>query len=209
MRKGTVGRSPQPQPKRRGQADSGEDDDGHRKPSWMIPGSPDYLAIKVLVVEGRCAQRVDKKGKIIGDPDVYVRLSYYGNKWETQLMRNNTAPKWNEAFEIPIPPDRRNALGELEIKVWDMLDKKKEIFMGEPRGGLTHWPRGYATGDYGGVNYEYVEPRRYKLKGGATSKDARGDVVIGRLTLRVGMVLPKKKKYQWDESKGERTTESL
>ena len=45
------------------------------------------------------------------------------------------------------------------------------------------------------MNYEYVEPRRYKLKGGATSKDARGDVVIGRLTLRVGIILPKKKKY--------------
>src|SRR5690242_13670003 len=99
MRKGTGGRSPQSQSNRLGLADSDEDDDGHQKPSWMVPGSPDYLAIKVLVVEGRCAQRVDKKGKVIGDPDAYVRLSYYGNKWETQVLRNNTAPKWNEAFE--------------------------------------------------------------------------------------------------------------
>jgi hypothetical protein len=51
------------------------------------------------------------------------------------------------------------------------------------------------SGDYGGVNYEYVEPRRYKLKGGATSKTARGDKADCRLTLRVGMIMPKKKKY--------------
>jgi hypothetical protein len=69
----------------------------------MIPGSPDYLAIKVGVIEGMCAQRVYKKGKIVSDPDTYVRMAYYGNKWETQIMKNNIQPKWSEVFEIPIP----------------------------------------------------------------------------------------------------------
>jgi hypothetical protein len=50
--------------------------------------------------------------------------------------------------------DRRNALGELEIKVWDMLDKKKEIFMGEVRLslGTVHlqhqtWPTTRSPGE--------------------------------------------------------------
>jgi hypothetical protein len=97
MRKGTG------QSRTRRQVEEDDHDDHDQKPSWMVPGSPDYLAVKVLVVEGRCAQRVDKKGNVVSDPDVYVRLSYYGSKWETQVLRNNTAPKWNETFEVPIP----------------------------------------------------------------------------------------------------------
>lgn len=233
--RGTKARSPAP---RR------QDDWEEEKPSWMVPGSPDYLAVKIAVIEARCPQRTDKKGKIVGDPDTYVRLTYYGQEFETQVMRNNVAPKWNQTFEIPIPlgaqlppfvchqelrrgagnQDRRNALGEVEIRVWDIVDKKKENFMGEVRLPLgTHWllpsvaylmsvvlnSEWARTGDYGGVNYEYVEPRRYKLKGGPAVKTTRGDNADGRITLRVGMVLPKKKKFEWDESKGERTTESL
>lgn len=172
-------------------------------PSWLVPGSPDYLAVRVLVVDARSAQRIDKKGKVIGNPDLFVRVSYYGNSWETQLMRNTTAPKWGETFEVPIPPERRNALGELEIKLWDANSEKKnrESPMGEVRLPL---------GDYGGVNYDFVEPRRYKLKNAVVSTNSRGDPVQTRVTLRVGMVLPgaKRKFEAWDASKGERTTES-
>jgi len=155
--------------------------------SWEIPGSPDYVAVKLNVVGAQVALRPSKKKGQPGDtPDPYAEIEYAGRTWETALLRATQQPKWNEMFEVPIPPNRRNQLGELCVRVWDKNNSKKgakgQNFLGEVRLPL---------GDYGGVNYEYVEPRRYKLR--ARSPSSKDDCVDGSLTLKIGMLLPKKK----------------
>jgi hypothetical protein len=176
--------------------------------SWETPGSPDYLAAKVCIVGGQVALRPGrKKGQPGEAPDPYVEIEYAGRTYETVMLRASQQPKWGETFEVPIPPERRNALGELGIRVWDRNNSKKkgtkgQIFLGEVRLSL---------GDFGGVNYEYVEPRRYKLR--ARSPSSKEDSVDGSLTLRLGMVLPKKKNAFVDVApngpNGERSTQSL
>jgi hypothetical protein len=174
--------------------------------SWEIPGSPDYVAVKLNVVGAQVALRPSKKKGQPGDtPDPYAEIEYAGRTWETALLRATQQPKWNEMFEVPIPPNRRNQLGELCVRVWDKNNSKKgakgQNFLGEVRLPL---------GDYGGVNYEYVEPRRYKLR--ARSPSSKDDCVDGSLTLKIGMLLPKKKS-RTDEFSNlpseERPTESL
>lgn len=170
---------------------SGRDLETGQKASWEVPGSPDYLAAKIQVVGAQVARRPAKKKSQAPDaPDPYVEIEYAGRVWATAQLRATQQPKWNETFEVPIPPDRRNQLGELAVRVWDMNNSTKkghkgQIFLGELRLSL---------GDFGGVNYEYVEQRRYKLRD--RSPSSKDDAVDGSITLRVGMVLPKKRSFK-------------
>jgi hypothetical protein len=175
--------------------------------SWETPGSPDYLAAKLTIVNAQVALRPGRKKGQLGDaPDPYVEIEYAGRIWETALVRATQQPKWNETFEVPIPPERRNQLGEIGIRVWDRNNSKKkgtkgQIFLGEVRLSL---------GDFGGVNFEYVEPRRYRLR--ARSPTSKDDSVDGNITFKIGMVLPKKRAFQDlhpTGPNGERSTQSL
>jgi hypothetical protein len=97
--------------------------------SWETPGSPDYLAAKLTIVNAQVALRPGRKKGQLGDaPGPYVEIEYAGRIWETALVRATQQPKWNETFEVPIPPERRNQLGEIGIRVWDRNNSKKKAF---------------------------------------------------------------------------------
>jgi hypothetical protein len=182
-----------------------EEEEEEHPPAWKIPGSEDYLALRVTIISGKCAQRNEKKHE---NPDPYVLVTYGGQSFETKELKNNVKPKWDETFEIPIPPEDRNALGEVAIQMWDRNNKKKlkdQIFLGEIR---------LPVGDFGGVSYDYVQPRRYKLQ--ARGDKYKKDKVDGEINIKVGMVLPQKPRggrrsaaSKLRLANGEETTEDL
>jgi hypothetical protein len=152
-------------------------------PEWMDPTSSEYMAVRIEVLQGKVAQR-NEKTKENADP--FVVLTYEHQQFQTKQLKNTMQPHWNETFEIPIPPESRSALGEVCLAVWDTNNSPKvkdQIFLGEIRIPL---------GDFGGVNFEYVQPRKYKLN--KRGKPGKTDKVSGELNLKVGMVFPNRTK---------------
>ena len=87
--------------------------------------------------------------------------------------------------------------------MWDRNEKtteKGQIFMGEVKLSIV---------EYADVNFEYCEPRPYKLE--PRGKAAKSDMVKGDLTVKVGMVLPKKSTPAKGTAKDakDKTTEEL
>lgn len=185
-----------------------EDEEPQQEQPSSSPGidrtAPDYRAVKVTIFGGHCAWRNPKK-KEKADP--YLLVSYQGQTYQTQELEGTTHPKWNETFEFPIDPSKREGggLGQLIIEMWDRNNKaegeKGQIFMGEVRISLA---------DTADVNFEYCTQRQYPLQ--ARSKTNKTDNVKGDLTVKVGMVIPTKRKLASSSSNSktkERTTEQM
>jgi hypothetical protein len=88
-----------------------------------------------------------------------------------------------QTFEFPIY--NTDALGQIIIEMWDQNEKtteKGQIFMGEIKLSVV---------EYADVSFEYCEPRAYKLE--PRGRAAKSDNVKGDLTVKLGMVIPKKK----------------
>ena len=180
-----------------------EDED---EPKSLDKTSPDYRAVKATVYGGHCAWRNPKK-KEKADP--YLLVTFQGQMQQTQELVGTTHPKWNETFEFPIDAGGgggKGGLGQLIIEMWDRNNKREgekgQIFMGEVRVSLA---------DTADVNFEYCTQRQYPLQ--PRSKATKTDNVKGDLTLKVGMVIPTKKKLATSLSPSnknkERTTEQM
>jgi len=144
------------------------------------PSSSDYRGLKITIYGGHCSWRNAKK-KEKADP--YLIATYQGETRETTQLYGTTHPKWNETFEFPI--FNQDALGQIIIEMWDQNEKtteKGQIFMGEIKLSVV---------EFADVNFEYCEARAYKLE--PRGRSSKSDNVKGDLTIKVGMVIPKKK----------------
>jgi len=186
-------------PKRHPLDEWSDDDDFEDDPVRIgpDPSSDEYRCLKCTVYGGHCAWRNAKK-KAKADP--YVILIYQGEERETTQLYGTTHPKWNETFEFPIY--NVDALGQLVLEMCDRNEKeddKGHIFMGEIKISIV---------DYADVNFEFCEPRPYKLE--PRGKASKHDNVKGDLTVKVGMVLPKAKKTSSNgKDAKDRTAEEL
>lgn len=172
--------------------------------------TPDYRAVKVTIYGGHCAWRNPKK-KEKADP--YLLVTCQGQMQQTAELIGTTHPKWNETFEFPLDSavakkekeGGGGALGQLIIEMWDKNNKKPgekgQVFLGEVRINLA---------DTADVNFDYCTQRPYPLQ--TRSKPHKTDNVKGDLTIKVGMVIPSKKRLASSAPAGkgkEQTTEQM
>ena len=85
--------------------------------------------------------------------------------------------------------------------MWDRNDKKTEkgqVFLSEVR---------LSVSEVAEVNFDYCEPRPYKLE--ARGKAGKTDNVRGDLTMKMGMVIPKRRTNVTTNSDGTQSTEQV
>lgn len=77
-------------------------------------------------------------------------------------------------------------MGQLFIEIWDRNNKKTDkgqIFLGELKVSLV---------DYADVDFEFAEARAHQLE--VRNKKSKSDNVEGDINLKIGMVIPKRKR---------------